>query len=1586
MSKRTRRPLQRWSLVLVITILAGLWTPSMSSRTAYASPEGDQIVISQVYGGGGNSGATYMHDFIELYNPTEEAVDLTGYTVKYAGATGVFVTSNTTELNGAIPPNSYYLIQQAQGSGGTAALPTPDQTGSINMSGTNGKAGLFHGEELIDLIGYGSANEYEGSAAAPGLGNSTAAVRLTAPGADSSSRGLDTDNNATDFAAVSPDPRNSSYGQPETKTAAVTLSPEQGAYPQGTEIHLSSPTAGASVYADVYGLGGDSGGYELVNGPIVLNEPLTIHTYAEKDGLERSETSIYTYDLLPQMTIAEARLAAQGEQVMVSGMVTHVNGSKMYVQDETAAIVLYGFPSFAQAGDRVRVSGVMDIYNNLQEIAPSDALPYTLVESNAGVPSPVQVTGADLAADSGEQHEAKLVYLDNVYIREKSGSSWIAEQGGNEFTIYSNLPGIAAGKSFDKIIGVIEQYRDVYQLLPLNDESLIEELLSVNASPSEGKIVIGQQVALSSPTAGADIYYTLDGSDPTTLSTLYEEPITIYVDTVIKAMAVSDSDTSEVYTFSYEATEQPRIHDIQGAGHISPYLDQQVSHIEGVVTQLGYRFSDGSYQGFYIQDLEPDEDPNTSESIYVYSTDLDLKPEVNDIVTISGTVAEYNEGSSSNLTTTQIVPTSIIKMGEAEELPAPILLGKNGRIIPSEVIDNDGFTVFDPEEDAIDFYESLEGMRVRLESPTVISRAWTSSQIMNIPTRIDNGEEEVLTPAGGLVLKQEGNLNPQRLLIASMAANQDIRTGSQFAGDVTGVIGYNAGNFKVIPAKDALPALLPSTYEQEITDIEPDQEQLIVASYNIENFYPGVGSSKITKLAASITSNMKQPDIIGLVEVQDANGQTDNGIVEADDSYRALIDAIIANGGPEYAFTDIAPVNNEDGGAPGGNIRVGFLYNPERVTLAESIEERKGGSTEAVTYDANQDQLSVNPGRIEPQHAAFLESRKPLAAQFEFHGEKVIVIANHFNSKSGDNGPFGNVQPPVLTSETQRHEIAAVVNGFVKNIIQGNEVLNKEANVIVLGDLNDFQFTETAEILRGDELDNLIDTLPAGERYTYTYDGNSQVLDHILVSKNLTEHTQTDVVHLNADFTEASGRVSDHDPVLAQIDIVGAGSEEAPENPNPNPGTNPDTDPVTPPSTGTKPPAGNPEPVDPPETETGTITVEGVLNTNSEMNIAESEVTGEQISAALSSVQDGVLRIKLDMDDMDYDSAQISLLPEAMDLLLQHKAKLTIQIGVSFGSYELPMEETDLSQIRAELGAGAGEFELKFALTKDRAAIQLASLKGYSPLAAVNYSVAAFSAEGQVYELIEFDRYIKRTINLTPYELDRLQHMAAVRAEDEVNADRLQPVPFQLNGNEVEIFSRSNSTYLLLEHPVTFGDMNGHWARSNVEELAGRMIVSGTAEGIFDPNTAITRAEYAAMLVRVLGLAATPEAMIYTDVPNSAWYAHSIQAAGSAGLITGYSDGSYQPNKHITPEEIAVMTYRAMQLAAYEPTSSNRTITYLDDTRIGDWAKEAVDELSRLGVLYGDRTGRFDPSRSATRAESAAVIDRMLDLLIYNQN
>ena len=250
-------------------------------------------------------------------------------------------------------------------------------------------------------------------------------------------------------------------------------------------------------------------------------------------------------------------------------------------------------------------------------------------------------------------------------------------------------------------------------------------------------------------------------------------------------------------------------------------------------------------------------------------------------------------------------------------------------------------------------------------------------------------------------------------------------------------------------------------------------------------------------------------------------------IHKANESYERLIAEIEKAGGVKYKYVNIDPVNNQDGGAPNANIRVGFLYNPERVSLTEGIPH--GDATTAVGYEDGK--LTHNPGRIDPNNSAFKSSRKPLAAQFDFQGESVIVIANHWNSKGGDTPLFGSTQPPVYGSEKQRKEIATIVHDFVADI----KTKNPEANVVSVGDFNDFQFTDALKIHEGDHMTNMINKLDESDRYTYLYQGNSQVLDHILVTNNLVEQTEIDILHINADFTDMAGRASDHDPVMVQI-------------------------------------------------------------------------------------------------------------------------------------------------------------------------------------------------------------------------------------------------------------------------------------------------------------------------------------------------------------------------------------------------------------------------------------------------------------------
>lgn len=1130
--------IQRQVCILLVALLVVGGMLGSLGAAVQATPSGDHIVISQVYGGGGNSGAELKHDFIELYNPTDKEVNVTGWKVRYASAANSLLSStNMTVLSGIIKAEGYILIQEAVGSGGTKSLPAPDVIGTIAMSGTTGKVELVNDlNTRIDLVSFGpTATEYE-TAPTAALSNSTAAIRKTAAGAKGGSRGEDTDDNSADFEIQSPAPRNSSYG---FTVSPVAADPAPNAWPAGTSVSLSSPTAGASVYAAVYGAGGTEG-YEPYTVPISIDEATSIKAYASAPGMAVSPGSAFNYTILEKANLAAARTAVKSQNVWTEGVVTHIDGAEMYIQDDTAGLVLYGFPAFAEVGDLVEVRGFMDIYSNLQEIKPQAGLLFNVVDPNAGMPVSKVLTAADLSAASGELHEAELVAMENVTIVSKNGSTVTASQGDQEFIIYSSLSKLEEGKIFERMTGVIKQFNDVYQFIPLNENALVEKKFSVIASPKAGRIIIGSPVTLSSPASGAAIYYTMDGSDPTTASQLYSGPITVSTDAVIKAVAELEGQTSDVYTFAFEASEALRIHDIQGESHTSEFSGQTVKDVEGIVTQYGYTFATGGYKGFFMQDSNPDDSLHTSEGIFVYTTNDSMKPAIGDLVTVTGTVSEYNEGSSSNLKSTQITMTARTIMSSGNDLPEPVIFGKGGRAIPSSIIDNDDMKEFQPEEDAIDFYESMEGMLVKLPAPTILSPYWTSgsgnSMLYNIPTRVNGEMIDVLTAAGGLVLKENGNLNPQRLLIAYGNPGKEVNTGDKFDGDVTGVIGYNNGNFKIIPAWDSLPTITGNTFQPETSTIAADEDKLIIASYNIENYFPGVGAAKIDKLADSIANNLKKPDIIGVVEMQDSNGETNNGTVEA--SAADLVQAIKAAGGPDYLYTDIAPENNKDGGAPGGNIRVGFLYNPARVSLASSVNGQKGTSTASVGYDAAADELTYNPGRIEPMNTAFESSRKPLAAQFIFRGEKVIVIANHFNSKSGDNRPFGSVQPPVMSSEAQRHQIGAVVNGFVKNVL----TQNPQANIVALGDLNDFQFSQTAAVLKGNELDNLIDKLPQSEQYTYTYDGNSQVLDHILVSKNLTAYSEVDIVHLNADFSPSRGRVSDHDAVMAQIDLKKASS------------------------------------------------------------------------------------------------------------------------------------------------------------------------------------------------------------------------------------------------------------------------------------------------------------------------------------------------------------------------------------------------------------------------------------------------------------
>jgi predicted extracellular nuclease len=172
--------------------------------------------------------------------------------------------------------------------------------------------------------------------------------------------------------------------------------------------------------------------------------------------------------------------------------------------------------------------------------------------------------------------------------------------------------------------------------------------------------------------------------------------------------------------------------------------------------------------------------------------------------------------------------------------------------------------------------------------------------------------------------------------------------------------------------------------------------------------------------------------------------------------------------------------------------------------------------------------LSVSPGRIDPASDAWASSRKPLVGEFVFNDKPLFLVANHFNSKGGDQPLFGRFQPPARVSEVQRLAQATEVREFVGAI----RAMDGEANIVVLGDINDFEFSPTvAKLTEGGALRDLFTTLPVNQRYSYVFQGNSQTLDHILLSGRM-KSIDYDVVHINAEFFD---QASDHDPQVVRI-------------------------------------------------------------------------------------------------------------------------------------------------------------------------------------------------------------------------------------------------------------------------------------------------------------------------------------------------------------------------------------------------------------------------------------------------------------------
>lgn len=307
---------------------------------------------------------------------------------------------------------------------------------------------------------------------------------------------------------------------------------------------------------------------------------------------------------------------------------------------------------------------------------------------------------------------------------------------------------------------------------------------------------------------------------------------------------------------------------------------------------------------------------------------------------------------------------------------------------------------------------------------------------------------------------------------------------------------------------------------------------LTIATFNLYNLGADVSPERLKRLATIIKHDLAGPDILALQEIK-AFALANQDVVPADAAYQSLSKAIMAAGGPYYAFREVPPRPHQEGGHPNFNIRAGLMFNPDRVQFVDSGLTNSRTDTSIRLLDGCPS-LSLSPGNIAPQHPAFsgarqhhwLPSRKVLVGEFCIENTPLLVVVCHLKSSRAA------TRREQAYAKKQRHAQAKVINQFVSSWL----ACDPQARIVVLGDMNDGCGSKTLRLMKGNHLENVLEKLPNTLCYTHRRGGKPQVLDHILLSRALRKNATVQIPHVNSNFKNID-KVSDHEPVLAILDL-----------------------------------------------------------------------------------------------------------------------------------------------------------------------------------------------------------------------------------------------------------------------------------------------------------------------------------------------------------------------------------------------------------------------------------------------------------------
>ncbi len=544
-----------------------------------------------------------------------------------------------------------------------------------------------------------------------------------------------------------------------------------------------------------------------------------------------------------------------------------------------------------------------------------------------------------------------------------------------------------------------------------------------------------------------------------------------------------------------------RIAAIQGESVRSPLAGERVL-TRGVVTG-------GTRKGFFIQDPDGDPRDDSSHGLFVFRPRHGTT--IGSVVEVEGIVHDFVLDETDR-PTTQLVLKEMRVVTEDGPGIEPTWL--NADLLSGS--------------DLARTLNSFEGMLVGIQpGATFIAPSNPFGDYVVLP----KGLEAPRTVHQGVRIRPDSpHLWYPSFRVLDYKSAPQVNVGAELLTAVVGPLNFRSSAFQVAARKTF--RAQPFRVVRETTRLATGGTAITVLTLNGFNLDAKVedptkvndpgrdidddyGDRRFDMLGRAMVEQAGGPDIVALQEIQDNDGAEMTDVVDASRNYKLLIDAAKAAGGPTYSWADVPPGRDEDGGQPGGNIRNGFLFNPSRVEL-----------------------LPDTLTRIAPNDPSFDGSRKPLRAHFRLRetGAELAVINVHLASKRNQHGAFAPERPGFDPRLELRMRQADLVRGVLI------ELNAKGTDYYVTGDFNDYEFSPTLERLLGDESINLVDRIPANQRYDYNHRGVSQVLMHGIVSKRQAAEREIgyEILHGNELIGTQPGQLgekpTDHAYVIARLE------------------------------------------------------------------------------------------------------------------------------------------------------------------------------------------------------------------------------------------------------------------------------------------------------------------------------------------------------------------------------------------------------------------------------------------------------------------